>query len=262
MNGTGAGQIRRILAFALDDALNGSGWFKIDSAFDVALLPSPHADPKLADGASLIGCMPFRGRHIFHRNHFVDTGAHQLYGIGLDTIVAENTAARFGGFVGWGQSRTGGYAPPKGPGTAFFANPNVRNEWIGNRVVEGLRADHQGGPINVTGSFGDKLKTSGNAFTVSTTWAPSFSESCRGQDTWGRISCQAMNRLLVFRRNSVDNNGGFQIGSSIDVLVAGNQVRETPLSSVGLNATQSPFQISAGALGCITHANKYSTMHS
>jgi len=27
-----------------------------------------------------------------------------------------------------------GYPPPKTGGTAFFANPNLRNEWIGNHV--------------------------------------------------------------------------------------------------------------------------------
>ena len=92
------------------------------------------ADPKDANGASLIACIPFRGRNIFHQNSFIDTGAHQLYGIGLDTLVAENTGVRMGGFKAWGQSRQGGYPPPKPGGTAFFANPNVRNEWIGNRV--------------------------------------------------------------------------------------------------------------------------------
>ena len=135
MNGTGAGQIRRILDFRLDADLNGTGWFTIDAPFDVPLSPSTSPSvPKWPTGQqagnSVISAIPFRGRSIFHRNRFEDTGAHQLYGIGLDTIVAENSAARFGGFVAYGQARTGGYPPPKGT-TAFFANPNVRNEWIG-----------------------------------------------------------------------------------------------------------------------------------
>jgi hypothetical protein len=53
----------------------------------VPLQPAASADARQAGGASLIACIPFRGRNIFHRNSFVDTGAHQLYGIGLDTIV-------------------------------------------------------------------------------------------------------------------------------------------------------------------------------
>lgn len=258
MNGTGAGQIRRIIDFYLEDALNGSGWFTIDTPFDVP--PQPSLSPRVngTDGASLISCVPFRGRSIFHENSFVDTGAHQLYGIGLDTIVAENSAARFGGFAAWGQSRTGGYPPPKGIGEAFFAQPNLRNEWIGNRVVEGLRADHQGGPINVSGSFGDAVINDGNAFTVVASWAPSFTEGCEVRtvgSSMSSFSCRGMNRLLSFRRNSVESNGGFQIGASIDVLMEGNRVRGTPGPSVGLNTTEPPFTVSAGALGCIDHAN-------
>ena len=258
MNGTGAGQIRRILDFYLEDDLNGTGWFTIDAPFDVPPQPSLSPRPNGADGASLISCVPFRGRSIFHGNSFEDTGVHQLYGIGLDTIVAGNSAARFGGFVAWGQSRMGGYAPPKGTGTAFFAQPNMRNEWIGNRVVEGLRADHQGGPINVSGSFGDAVANNGNAFTVIASWPPSFTEGCEVRtvgSAMSSFSCRGMNRLLSFRRNSVDSNGGFQIGASIDVLMEKNQVQDTPGPSVGLNATTSPFQVSKGALGCISRAN-------
>jgi hypothetical protein len=260
MNGTGAGQIRRIIDFYLEDDLNGTGWFTIDTPFDVPPQPSLSAWSKRKDGASLISCIPFRGRSIFHRNNFEDTGAHQLYGIGLDTIVADNSAARFGGFLAWGQSRTGGYIPPKGTGQAFFAQPNMRNEWIGNTVVEGLRADHQGGPINISGSFGDVVKNSGNAFAVEASWPPSFTEGCEVRtvgSAMSSFSCRGMNRLLSFRRNTVDSNGGFLIGASIDVLMEGNQVHTTPGMSVGLNATASPFQVSQGALGCISRANKH-----
>ena len=136
----------------------------------------------------------------------------------------------------------------------------MRNEWIGNRVVEGLRADHQGGLINVSGSFGDPVGHDGNAFTVIGSWAPSWTEGCDARNVGGAMSsvgCRGMNRLLSFRRNSVDSNGGFQIGASIDVLMEGNQVHDTPVQSVGLNASESPFQISAGAMGCISRANVY-----
>ena len=96
MNGTGAGQIRRIIDFSLDADLNGTGWFTIDAPFDVPLSPSTSPSvPKWPTGQqagnSVISAIPFRGRSIFHRNRFEDTGAHQLYGIGLDTVVAENS---------------------------------------------------------------------------------------------------------------------------------------------------------------------------
>ena len=228
VNGTGAGQIRRILDFNLDGNRNGSGWFTIDSPFDVPLRLAESPLPEDADGASLIACIPFRGRDIFSGNSFEDTGAHQLYGIGLDTVVAENTAARFGGFKAWGQGRTGGYPPPQGT-QAFYANPNVRNEWLANRVVEGLRADHQGGPINTTGSFGDPVADSGNAFQIVTAWGPSWKTDC-SPPTFGPspgigpITCRGMNRLLSFRRNVVESNGGFQIGASTDTLLEANTV--------------------------------------
>jgi hypothetical protein len=67
-----------------------------------------------------------------------------------------------------------------------------------------------------------------------------------------------MNRLLSFRRNVVESNGGFQIGGSTDVLLEGNTVRDTPGPSVGLqgaDAEESPFQIAASALGCINRSN-------
>jgi hypothetical protein len=260
--GTGAGQIRRILDFKLDDALNGSGWFTIERPFDVPLQPAHSPVPAAAGGASLIACIPFRGRDIFYGNHFEDTGAHQLYGIGLDTITAANTAARFGGFKAWGQGRTGGNPPPQGV-EAFYANPNIRNEWIGNRVLEGLRADHQGGSINVSGSFGDAVMNNGNAFEVVTMWGPSWDHDCSpamfGPNPGiGPITCNGMNRLLTFRRNSIDSNGGFQIGASTDVLLEANVVRGTPGPSVGLqgaSAADSPFQIALSALGCINRSN-------
>lgn len=252
LNGTGAGQIRRILDFRMEDALNGSGWFTLDAPLDVPLRTSPSPVAAAADGASLIACVPFRGRSIFHANTFEDAGAHQLYGIGLDTVVAHNTAARFGGFLAWGQGRRGGYPPH----TAFFANPNVRNEWVGNRVVEGLRADHQGGPINVSRSFGDASSVSGNSFVVVTAWAPSWTRGCENLGSpFASVTCRGMNRLLAFRRNVVGSNGGFQIGASTDVVLEGNRVHNTPAQSVGLNSTQSAFQISAGALGCVARAN-------
>lgn len=262
VNGTGAGQIRRIIDFSLDDDRNGSGWFTLNAPFSSPLQVSSSPLPEEAHGASLIACIPFRGRSIFFNNHFEDVGAHQLYGIGLDTIVAENTAERFGGFKAWGQGRLGGNPPPQGTQT-FFANPNVRNEWIDNRVVEGLRADHQGGPINVSGSFGDPVMNNGNAFEVVTMWGKSWNDNCDPamfgpKPNIGSVSCRGMNRLLSFRRNTVESNGGFQIGASTDVLLEGNAVGNTPGPSIGLQGVDSfdsPFQIAKSAFGCINRSN-------
>lgn len=97
-------------------------------------------------------------------------------------------------------------------------NPTVRSEWIGNHVLEGLRADHQGGPINVTGSFGDPVHGNGASFVVVASWEPSFTSGCAhmGNGPEGAIStvtCRGANRLLTFRRNTIESNGAFQIGA-------------------------------------------------
>ena len=107
------------------------------------------------------------------------------------------------------------------------------------------------------GSFGDAVLNDGHAFAVVPSWQPSFTEGCepRTVGAIGSISCRGVNRLLAFRRNSVDSNGGFLIGASTDVLVENNEVHATPGQSVGLNSTESPFQISKGATGCITRGN-------
>ena len=102
-----------------------------------------------------------------------------------------------------------------------------------------------------------------NAFEVVTTWGPSWNVECNANmfgptPNIGPITCRGMNRSLTFRRNSVDSNGGFQIGASTDVLLEGNTVRGTPGPSVGLhgsNSGDSPFQIAVSAHGCINRSN-------
>jgi hypothetical protein len=101
VNGSGAGQYRRILSYSMPSDGSGPGWFLLDSAFDTPpTLASGDGDGSLATlGApSFLSCVPFRGRMIFYRNHFKDTGAFNFYGISIDNIVAENIAERFQGF--------------------------------------------------------------------------------------------------------------------------------------------------------------------
>ena len=78
----------------------------------------------------------------------------------------------------------------------------------------------------------------GHAFAVVPSWQPSFTEGCepRTVGAIGSISCRGVNRLLAFRRNSVDSNGGFLIGASTDVLVENNQVTppEHPMACIVL----------------------------
>jgi hypothetical protein len=62
-------------------------------------------------------------------------------------------------------------------------------------------------------------------------------------------------RMIQLLNRTETAAGGFQIGESTDVLLEGNRVHATPGTSVGLNSTASPFQISKGALGCISRNN-------
>mmetsp|Transcript_22093 Transcript_22093/g.66318 ORF Transcript_22093/g.66318 Transcript_22093/m.66318 type:complete len:197 (-) Transcript_22093:1599-2189(-) len=165
--------------------------------------------------------MPLRGRNIFEGNHYEDCGAFQFYGIGVDNIIYGVTMSRGGGFVNWGQWR----------GT--FANPNLRNQWIGNVVEEGLRAEHQAkGPTTL--GFGDSLQFNGHTFAV-----------------YGSSDAN-MNRLIVLRRNSALSNGGFLVQGGTDILLENNSVDKTPKASISGNAA---YNISAAVVGVLQRGN-------
>ena len=91
LNGTGAGQIRRIVS-AADNT--GHEWI-LDA-------PLQHMEDSRD---SFVQILPFRGRNIFHNNHLSDVGALQFYGIGLENVVSENKLERMAGLVSWGQWR-------------------------------------------------------------------------------------------------------------------------------------------------------------
>ena len=95
LNGTGAGQVRRIVVPGIDSkpSLTNRTWI-VDRAFDI--------EPEKDDYVQI---MAFRGRAIFFRNLYLDVGPVQLYTISLESVVAEIWAERFEGFVGFGQWR-------------------------------------------------------------------------------------------------------------------------------------------------------------
>ena len=89
---------------------------------------------------------------------------------------------------------------------------NLMNEFLGNTVAEGLRAEHQGTPLG-TGNWGDPLQSSGHVFAIAD-------------------ANPNLNRYIVFSGNRAHSNGGFFICGSSDVLVEGNAVNNTPSQSV------------------------------
>ena len=219
ISGTGAGQYRRITSWPLPSC-HGTGQcvFDIDSKLTVAL-----------DATSTVEVMPFRGKNIFHKTHYADVGAFQFYGLGVDNMVVSMTMERGGGFAAWGQWR-----PGRAPYTNYsFANPNLMNQFIGNVVTEGLRAEHQGTPLGL-GGWGDGAQFNGHVFAV--------------------VSAPAdLNRYIVFRANQARSNGGFLIGGSSDVLLDGNTVSNTPRASV---SGQKSYHVEKSAVATFLVGNK------
>jgi hypothetical protein len=233
ITGTGAGQYRRITSTFSDNQ------FTIDT---------PLAVPVAKDGA--IEVMPLRGRNIFYNQHYEDVGPFQFYGTGIDNIVYGLTMARGGGIAAWGQWRS------------HFGNPNLRNQFLGCTVLEGLRSEHQETPLG-TGGFGDPLAFNGHVFAIAGAACGEGKDAgmpCEGRyynqtfHTGGtNATLREMNRLIVFRRNEARSNGGFWLGPAIDVLVEGNTVSNTPAGSV---AGTGAFPVSDASRGVLLLNNR------
>ena len=76
-----------------------------------------------------------------------------MYGTGVENLAVGLTMARGGGIAAWGQWRT------------HYGNPNLRNQFIGCSVLEGLRAEHQETVLGSQG-FGDPLQFDGHVFAI------------------------------------------------------------------------------------------------
>lgn len=114
-------------------------------------------------------------------------------------------------------------------------------------MVEGLRAEHESKrPGAEPGSFGDALQFNGNAFAIVD--APVTNNTAVDQRS------AEMNRLIVFRRNRVQSNGGFDIGAAVDVLLEGSSVQNTPRASISGQST--PFRVSPIAQGVFLRGNE------
>lgn len=93
INGTGASQIGRVLQPGVNTTTSPTNrtW----------VLAAPFAvTPDVGPGGSFVQLMPFRGRNIFFRDYNVDTGPHQFYGHGVESIVSEVKFERVRGLIG------------------------------------------------------------------------------------------------------------------------------------------------------------------
>lgn len=229
LNGSGAGQIRRIVA---NDSPRG---WTLDTPLEQVTLANS------ADPPSFVQLLPFRGRNILHRNRFSDCGAVQFYGIGLENLVTANVNQRMAGMVAWGQWREWTPPPPRpGPGThpdpspariggemGCGANPNWRNVFDRNVFLESNTVvdynTDQGSNANFLGGY-QLASTSGGG--------------AAGAAKGAAVPGIAMNQWVVFRGNEMQSNGGILItDDSTHVLVEANVVTCTSLNITVANTT-------------------------
>jgi hypothetical protein len=244
LNGTGAGQIRRVVAnpgpreWVLDRPLDAVGLAtpnpnpntNLDLGTDANALDQPPARapaPEPAPAPSFVQILPFRGRNIFEGNNFTDCGAFQFYGIGLENIVSKNRGERMAGMVNWGQWR--GYhqttpqpSPSLGGEMGCGANPNMRNSFVDNRFVEGNTVVNYN---TLEGAF--------------------FGNTSQGYNlvTWkgggAGFEDLHMNMYLDYRRNTVESDGGIWItDDAAGVLVENNVINNSDLGVRVDNCTQ------------------------
>ena len=220
VNGSGAGQYRRVTEWKWENNPDGESTWHMHRPFDVD--PEPTA---------LVTIMTFRGENIFFQNTHEDSGAFQFYGAGISNYVVGLTGTRMGGFItaGMGSGDQG-------------LNPNLYNQFIDVTVTEGLRADHReesllsGNFIGPTPSqqrclvstqndtlqcgsgfeFGDRLSSLAevNSFSIMT-------GSCSVAWRDGEID---EHRYIVLRGNHVQSNGGFFIDGGSDIIMEHNSV--------------------------------------
>lgn len=231
LNGSGAGQIRRVVA-----APNNSGTqWTLDSP-----LEAMDDEGGQADGA-FVQILPYRGRNIFYRNRLSDVGALQFYGIGIENIVSENTLERMAGLVSWGQWRglTPAPAPPdRWQGLEEWephaqglmgcgANPNRFNVFERNDFREGNTV------VNYNTAEGANYNFGGGYLLTSTSGGGAGGSSGSGFEEL------SMNAFSVFRQNLIQSNGGILIDDdSANILVEANTIRLSDLQICVTNTTR------------------------
>ena len=197
VSGTGAGQVRRIVAIHQQAASPPHD----GTCVATFTLDAPFAGP--LDNSTHFQFMPFRGENIFENAEFEDVGVFQFYMFAYKNIVAGSVHARTEGVQGWG--------------------PNFQSEYVGLVFLDGIRAGHQTGQggtnhscggthtqaqceQDLPGSFGDGQQIGGDNLGLMYNDVP------------------GINRLIVFRENSALSHGGIGIGSGADILLEGNRV--------------------------------------
>ena len=156
-------------------------------------------------------------------------------------MFAQVVGERMGGLLGWGQWRACATPSQKGmcvhwdgpdPETkAIDDDVNMQNEYVSNIVLDGLRADHQssqpGTPLgqgtNIAG-FGDGPHIGAHNFGMMDPGVI-WKQTQQFGDNGGLV-----HRLIVWRSNHADANGGFLVGGGVAMTYENNYVGDTPTS--------------------------------
>ena len=221
LDGTGAGQYRRIVAVPNNETV---------------IVDRPFATP--LDATSLVQFGPFKGKIIFDDNKYTDGGGFQTYATAHDVIVSRHRFERTEGLLSWGRA-----TPP-----SVFC-PNIHVEFVDNTVVEGNHLWNYNGSypyphpktvepyfIGVLGSDQDPQPCEPYPHGPPGNCTPSPAAAFQGP----------INHFVAIRRNKIESNGGVVVrGHSLNVLVEGNVIHQSAVS-VHVNGTHTSHVVVTG----------------
>lgn len=197
LDGTGAGQYRRIVA------VNNSSYVTIDKPFTTPL-----------DSTSRVQLGPFKGRILFVGNRYEDGGGFQLYANAADVVVTDHHFARTEALLSWGRAAS-----------SHTYAPNLRIQFVGNIVEE---ANHM---WNWNATYPYPHPKTIEPYFIGVLGSDQDSQPCV-PPPHGPAHCTpsaplpfqgAINHLIVIKKNEIMNNGGIDIrGHTTNCLVADN----------------------------------------
>lgn len=125
INGTGAHQIRRIVTPGVNitPCATNRTWV-LDAPFAIPPTTTAEGIPP-----SFVQIMPFRGRNIFFRDQYIETGPLQVYGHGVLNLVTQCTFSSVRGLMAWGQWR--GWNPPPPMNSSLWIDNKEGGGWGG-----------------------------------------------------------------------------------------------------------------------------------
>ena len=77
-----------------------------------------------------------QAKNIFAENSFVDNGAFQIWGSGVELVMSRNVGQRVWGFMAWGQWYGDQHFKPGTNGMVTSMGPSMRQLWFDNEVLD------------------------------------------------------------------------------------------------------------------------------